>query len=46
VPVRQPRERALGITPEMVANLDMDGNELRNLHRRLTDVIKRVADPT
>lgn len=41
---RKLRERALEIPPAMMARLDMDIEELQDLHRRLTDVIKRASD--
>lgn len=41
---RKLRERALEIPPAMMARLDMNIEELQDLHRRLTDVIKRASD--
>ena len=41
---RQLREQALAIPPAMMARLDMNLEELQDLHRRLTDVIKRAGD--
>ena len=41
---RELRERALAIPPAMMARLDMTIDELQDLHRRLTDLIKRAAD--
>lgn len=41
---RKLRRRALAIPPAMMARLDMDVDELQDLHRRLTDVIKRATD--
>ena len=41
---RKLRERALAIPPAIMARLDMNIDELRDLHRRLTDVIERAGD--
>jgi len=41
---RKLRERALAIPTAIMARLDMNIDELRDLHRRLTDVIKRAGD--
>lgn len=43
---RKLRERALAIPPAIMARLDMNLDELRDLHRRLADVIKRAGDAT
>jgi DNA-binding MarR family transcriptional regulator len=41
---RKLRERALDIPPAMMAKLQMDVDELQDLHGRLTDLIKRATD--
>jgi DNA-binding MarR family transcriptional regulator len=40
---RDLRQRAVAIPSAMMAKLDMDVEELQDLHRRLTDVIKRAT---
>ena len=41
---RKLRQRALDIPPAVMGRLDMSIDELQDLHRRLTDVIKQATD--
>ncbi|WP_230208222.1 MarR family winged helix-turn-helix transcriptional regulator [Microlunatus sp. Gsoil 973] len=41
---RELRDRAVEIPPAMMAKLQMDVEEVQELHQRLTDLIKRATD--